>query len=167
MVGCAGEGFFRAEPLVGLLLAVVEHSEAGDTMGSSLIVTAEWHSWGLSWDGSSRSGLGWGAALSNSSSRPIGDSGGVTLLLGDALPRAESTLTNMSLFRLIMAMCALVSFSLGEAVLRGRRDRWHVSWVAFGVLALGFETLTPVLEVVAAAAAASDRLWTAMLGRWM
>ncbi len=88
-------------------------------------------------------------------------------MLRDTLPRDESTLTNLSLFMLIVAMCALMSFSLGEAVLRGQRDRWHVSWVAFGVLALGLETLMPVLEVVAAAAAASDRLWTAMLGRWM
>jgi hypothetical protein len=102
--------------------------------------------------------------LSNSSSGPVGDSGGVTLLLRDALPRAESTLMNLSLFRLIVAMCALVSFSLGEAVLQGQRDRWHVSWVAFGVLALGYVTLTLVLELAAAAAAASDRLWTAILG---
>ncbi len=113
LVACAGEGFFRAEPLVGMLLAVMEHSKAGDTMGSSLIVTAEWRSWGLTWDGSSRSGLGWGAAaLSNSSFGPVGDSRGVTLLPRDALPRDESTLTNLSLFRLIVAMCALVLFSL-------------------------------------------------------
>ena len=88
-------------------------------------------------------------------------------MLRDALPRDESPLTNLSLFMLIVAMCALVSFSLGESVLRGRRDHWHVSWVAFGALALGFGTLTLVLEMGAAAAAASDRLWTAMLGRWM
>ena len=104
-------------------------------------------------------------ALSNSSSGPVGDSGGVTLLLRDVLPRAESTLTNLSLFRLIVAMCALVLFSLGEAVLWGRRDHWHVSWVAFGVLAVGFETLTLVLELAAAAAAASDCLWMAVLGQ--
>ena len=103
-----------------MLLAVVEHSEAGDIIGSSLIVMTEWRSWGFMWDELSRSGLGWGAAaLSNSSSGPVGDSGGVTLLLRDALPRVESMLTNLSLFRLIVAMCALVSFSLGEAVLRG------------------------------------------------
>ena len=34
-----------------------------------------------------------------------------TILLRDALPRDESTLTNRSLFMLIVAMCALVSFS--------------------------------------------------------
>ena len=32
---------------------------------------------------------------------------------------------------------------------------------------MGFETLTLVLELAAAAAAASDCLWMAMLGRWM
>ncbi len=58
LVGCASEGFFRAEPLVELLLAVVEHSEAEDAMGSSLIVMADWRSWGLLWDDSSDSWLG-------------------------------------------------------------------------------------------------------------
>jgi hypothetical protein len=49
---------------------------------------------------------------------------------------------------------------------RGQRDCWPVSWAAFGVLALGLETLAMVLELAATATAASDCLWTAMLGRW-
>ncbi len=86
-------------------------------------------------------------------------------MLGDALPRAESTLANLSLFKLIVVMCALVLFSVGEAILRGQRVCWPVSWVGFGVLAFGFGTLALILELAVAAAAALDCLWTAMLGR--
>jgi hypothetical protein len=89
-------------------------------------------------------------------------------LPGDIPPRTVSTLLNLSLFRLIVAMCKLVSFSMGEPEFRrGQRDCWPVSWAAFGVLALGLETLAMVLELTATAAAASDCLWTAMLGRWL
>ncbi len=88
-------------------------------------------------------------------------------LPGGVPPRTVSTLSNLSLFRLIVAMCKLVSFSMGELEFRrGRRDCWPVSWAAFGVLALSLETLAMVLELAATDAAALDCLWTAMLGRW-
>ncbi len=88
-------------------------------------------------------------------------------LPGDVPPRTVSTLSNLSLFRLIVAMCKLVSFSMGEPEFRrGQRDCWPVSWAPFGVLALGLETLAMVLELAAMAAAALDRLWTAIMGQW-
>jgi hypothetical protein len=102
--------------------------------------------------------------LSNGS---VGNSGGVMFLPGDVTPRTVSTLSNLSLFRLIVAMCELVLFSMGEPEFRrGQRDCWPVSWAAFGVLVLRLETLAMVLELTATAAATSDCLWTAMLGRW-
>ncbi len=90
------------------------------------------------------------------------------ILAGDVPPRTVSTLSNLSLCRLIVAMCELVSFSMREPEFRrGRRDCWPVFWAAFRVLALGLETLAMVLELAAMAAVASDPLWTAMLGRWL
>ncbi len=82
-------------------------------------------------------------------------------LLGDDPPRVLSTVPNLSLFKLILAMCKLVSLSMGEQELpRGQRlcwlDCWHLSF--------GLKTLVMGLDIIAAAAAASDCLVTAMLG---
>ncbi len=81
-------------------------------------------------------------------------------LLGDAPPRAVSMLLNLSLFKLILAMCKLVLLSMGEQKFpRGQRLCWLVCWRH----SFGLETLAVGLEVIAAAAAASDCLVTAML----
>jgi hypothetical protein len=48
-------------------------------------------------------------------------------LLGDDPPRVVSTLSNLSLFKLILAMCELVLLSMGEQEFPwGRRLRWLV-----------------------------------------
>ncbi len=85
-------------------------------------------------------------------------------LPGDDPPRAVKTLSNLSLFKLMLAICELVSFSTGEQGFSwGQRDCWLVGWIDFEVLCLGLMTLAVSLEVEAAAAAASNRLQTAML----
>ncbi len=76
-------------------------------------------------------------------------------LPGEAPPRVVSTLSNLSLFRLIVAMCELVLFSLGEPELRrGRRECWPRC--SADVRVLGFSV--DVLAEVFAAAAVSERL---------
>jgi hypothetical protein len=83
-------------------------------------------------------------------------------LPGDALPRAESTLSNLSLFRFILAMWALVLLSLGEPeVLRGRRGRWLC--LSEGICDRGLRE--DVLADVFGAAAVSERLYTAIVGK--
>jgi hypothetical protein len=92
--------------------------------------------------------------------------GGVIFLLVGDLPKTVSTLSNLSLFRLMAAICKLVSYSMGEPESRrGQRDCWLVVWwIVFGVLALGLATLlTAGLDVVYVAAAPSDQLETAMV----
>ncbi len=81
-------------------------------------------------------------------------------LLGDDPPRVVSTLSNLSLFKLILAMCELVSLSMGEQEFpRGQRLCWLVCWH----LSFGLKTLAMGLDVIAAAAAASHHLVTVML----
>ncbi len=85
-------------------------------------------------------------------------------LPGDDPPRAVKTLSNLSLFKLMLVICKLVLFSMGEQGFpRGQSDCWLVKWIDFEVLCLGLTTLAVSLEVVAAATAASDCLQTAML----
>ncbi len=68
--------------------------------------------------------IGGGRRTARSSSGSVGDSGGVMFLPGDVPPRTVSTLSNLSLFRLILAMCEFVMLSMGEPEFRrGRRDR--------------------------------------------
>jgi hypothetical protein len=81
-------------------------------------------------------------------------------LLGDDPPRVVGTLANLTLFKLILAMCKLVLLSMGEQEFPwGQRLCWLVCWR----LSFGLETLAVGLDVIAAAAAASDCLVTAML----
>jgi hypothetical protein len=76
-------------------------------------------------------------------------------LLGEAPPKVVSTLSNLSLFRLIVVICKLVSFSLGEPeLLQGRRGRWTSCSDDIRVLGLSVD----ILVVVFAAAAASKHL---------
>ncbi len=102
-----------------------------------------------------------GGGPMSSSAGSVGKSGGVISLLGDAPPRVVSTLVNLSLFKLMLAMCVLVLLSKGELEFpRGRRLCWLVDWH----LSVGLETtLALLLAMLAAAAAASDHLATAML----
>jgi hypothetical protein len=82
-------------------------------------------------------------------------------LLGDDLPRVVSTVSNLSLFKLILAMCKLVLLSMGEQEFPwGQRLCWLGCWR----LSFGLETSAVGLDMIAAAAAASDCLVTAMLG---
>ncbi len=74
----------------------------------------------------------------SSSAGSAGESGGVISLLGDAPPRVISVLANLSLFKLMLAMCMLVLVSKGELELPwGRRLCWLVDWR----LSVGLETL--------------------------
>ncbi len=85
---------------------------------------------------------------------------GVISLLGDAPPRVVSTLVNLSLFKLMLAMCMLVLLSKGKLEFpQGQRLCWLVNWR----LSVGLETLALLLAMLAAAAAASDCLRLAML----
>ncbi len=55
------------------------------------------------------------------------ESGGVISLLGDAPPRVVSALANLSLFKLILAICMLVLLSKGGLEFpRGQRLCWLV-----------------------------------------
>ena len=73
-------------------------------------------------------------------------------------------MSNLSLFRLIVAICELVLFSLGEPeLLRGHRGHWTSCSDDIRVLGLSVD----VLAAVFAAAAASERLKTAMVRFWM
>jgi hypothetical protein len=88
-------------------------------------------------------------------------------LLESNPPSEVSTLLNLSLFKLMLAMYVLVLFSVGEWEFPwGQRDCWLVCWLAFGDLSLGLETLEVTLEVAAAAAATSDYSVTAILVQW-
>ncbi len=90
----------------------------------------------------------------------VGKLGGVISLLGDAPPRVVSTLANLSLFKLMLAMCMLVLLSKGELEFhRGQRLCWLVDWHLY----VGLETLALLLAMLAAAAAATNRLTTVML----
>ena len=90
----------------------------------------------------------------------VGESGGVISLLGDVPPRVVSMLANLSLFKLMLAMCMLVLLSKGELEFpRGQRLCWLVDWH----LSVGLETLALFLAMLVVAAAASDCLATAML----
>ena len=82
-------------------------------------------------------------------------------------PSEVSTLSNLSLLKLMLAMYVLVLFSMGEREFPlGQRDWWLVCWLAFEDLSLGLETLEVTLEVAAAAAATSDYSVTAILVQW-
>jgi hypothetical protein len=76
------------------------------------------------------------------------ESGGASswVLEGDP-PSEVSTLSNMSLFKLMLVMYVLVLFSMGEWEFPlGRRDHWLVCWLAFEDLSLGLETFGMLVQ---------------------
>ncbi len=90
----------------------------------------------------------------------VSKSGEVIFLLGDVPPRVMSTVLNLSLFNLMLAMCELVLLSRGDFEFPwGQRLCWPICWD----LLFGLETLAAGLTILAAAAAASNHLMTAML----
>ena len=74
--------------------------------------------------------------------------GGVSSWVLEGNPPSEvSTLSNLSLFKLMLVMYVLLLFFMGEWDFPlGRRDRWLVCWLAFEDLSLGLETFGMLVQ---------------------
>jgi hypothetical protein len=79
---------------------------------------------------------------------PSEESGGASSWVLEGNPPSEvSTSSNLSLFKLMLAMYVLVLFSMGEQEFPlGQRDRWLVCWLAFDDLSFGLETFGMLVQ---------------------
>ncbi len=79
---------------------------------------------------------------------PSEELGGASSWVLEGNPPSEvSTLSNLSLLKLMLAMYVLVLFSMGEREFPlGRRDRWLVCWLTFEDLSFGLETFGMLVQ---------------------